>query len=447
MPRPSVARSTRLVTTGVATAGCLGLVAAMGVASADEVTLEPTTPPPGDSTTTATTAPVSTAATPQPPPTRKVVVVVRRHHPAPTTAAPRTASAPQAPAPKAAAPQASAPAPPPQPAPHHRHLRLLPRRRRPSRVAAEVPAVRTGLQALDARAMGTDLRVVLVAGAPGALERAAARVEGLEAAWSRFRPGSELSRLNRDGRLDHPSDAMRWLVAAMQEAWTVTAGLVDASVLDAVEALGYRRSWPELPAPDPVLDGLAASRLGAAVPGLSGVELTEQAVVLPPGVHLDPGGIGKGLAADLVATALVERGDAAGALVSLGGDLRVVGEAPDATGWTVELDAPAGTRVRVPDGGLASSSVRRRRWQAADGGTAHHVVDPRTGRAARGPRTDTTAVAATAWQAEALATALLLAGPGHPDVEAAADAWCGAGLAVDETGDLTIHDTMEVLLW
>ena len=170
-------------------------------------------------------------------------------------------------------------------------------------------------------------------------------------------------------------------------------------------------------------------------------------MVLPPGVHLDPGGIGKGLAADLVATALVDDGDAAGALVSLGGDLRVVGEAPDASGWTVELDAPAGTRVRVPDGGLASSSVRRRRWQAADGGTAHHVVDPRTGRAARGPRTDTTAVAATAWQAEALATALLLAGPGHPDVEAAADAWCGAGLAVDETGDLTIHDTMEVLLW
>lgn len=299
----------------------------------------------------------------------------------------------------------------------------------------------------DGRAMGTELRVVLVGARPGALEVAVDHVEDLEARWSRFRPDSELRRLDAAGNLDRPSPQTRLLVAAMVEAWSVTGGLADASVLDAVEALGYHHTWADLPPPDAVLEGLAASRLGAPVPGLAGVEVTEDAIRLPDGVRVDPGGIGKGLAADLVATALVDEGMARGALVGLGGDLRVVGEPPDPAGWTVALDAPAGTWVRLPAGGLASSSTRRRRWQAADGGTAHHVVDPRTGRAAAIPRTDATAVAATAWQAEALATAVLLAGPGDPDVEHAADTWRGAGLAVHDDGDLTIHDTMEAWLW
>ena len=47
-------------------------------------------------------------------------------------------------------------------------------------------------------------------------------------------------------------------------------------------------------------------------------------VRLLDGVGFDPGGIGKGLAADLVATAAVDLG-ADGAMVSLGGDLRVAG--------------------------------------------------------------------------------------------------------------------------
>src|SRR5262249_18505013 len=52
------------------------------------------------------------------------------------------------------------------------------------------------------------------------------------------------------------------------------------------------------------------------------------AVRLPAGVGFDPGGIGKGLAADMVVEELFARG-AHGACVNVGGDVRVRGEAPD----------------------------------------------------------------------------------------------------------------------
>jgi thiamine biosynthesis lipoprotein len=321
-------------------------------------------------------------------------------------------------------------------------------------VAADVAAPRRDeVVARDARAMGTDLRVVLVGPRPGAPDRAVAAVGRLESWWSRFRADSEITRLNAAGELSGASAATCRLVVTMCEAWDATGGLVDASVLDAVEALGYRTDLAQLPAPDPVLAGVATTRRGARVPGLAGVRVDRRAgsagghVRLPTGVRLDPGGIGKGLAADLVATALVADGHAVGALVGLGGDLRVVGT-PPAGGWVVALEAPAGVRLPLAGGGVASSSTRRRRWRAGDGGTAHHVVDPRTGRAAAVPRTDATAVAPTAWQAEALATAALLAGPDHPAVVQVADAWGGAALALDVDGDLVVHDTLaEALRW
>ena len=63
------------------------------------------------------------------------------------------------------------------------------------------------------------------------------------------------------------------------------------------------------------------------------------AVTLPLGVTLDPGGIGKGFAADLTAAALVEAG-AAGALVDVGGDLSATGCPPAAEGWAVTVPDP-----------------------------------------------------------------------------------------------------------
>ena len=134
------------------------------------------------------------------------------------------------------------------------------------------------------------------------LDWAADRLDELEAAWSRFRPESELCRL--DGpRGAGPMAASPETIDAVGHAlslWYVTDGRFDPTVRRALEAQGYDRTF-RLVAPDgPALVGPAASRAGMRRhPRRSRLRST---VTLPDGVALDLGGVGKGLAADLVAT-------------------------------------------------------------------------------------------------------------------------------------------------
>lgn len=267
------------------------------------------------------------------------------------------------------------------------------------------------------RAMGTVAQVV-VTGRPGTglvehlLDRAAARIDDLEQRWSRFRPDSELSRLaTTSGAPTLVSSDTFLLVQQACAAWQLTGGRFDPTVTDAVEALGYDRDLSRLDRVDPSV--VADARRVAVVPGCVDVVLDGVigAVTLPRGVRLDPGGIGKGLAADLVVGELLDAG-APGALVNLGGDLRLAGEPPTGAAWSVSVDDPADRRrtlatVSLLDGAIATSSTLGRRWRRADGTVAHHVVDPASGAPADAALVTATVVAGEAWWAEALATALL----------------------------------------
>lgn len=121
---------------------------------------------------------------------------------------------------------------------------------------------------------------------------------------------------------------------------------------------------------------------------------------------LDPGGVGKGLAADLIAADLMWAG-AAGCLVEIGGDVRVTGVAPDGIAWRISVDDPfdpAASRgiVRIPDGGVATSSQRKRRWMTESGDETHHLIDPATGASAATSIQTVTVIASTAARAEVL---------------------------------------------
>ena len=117
---------------------------------------------------------------------------------------------------------------------------------------------------------------------------------------------------------------------------------------------------------------------------------------------------------------LLARG-VAGALVNLGGDLRVAGAGPSGDGWTVAIEHVPGTAVVVTNGGIATSATTRRRWTRA-GVAQHHVIDPTTGRPAGFAADAVTVFAGSAAAAEVTATAALLAGPRALDVLRAAGA-------------------------
>ena len=124
-------------------------------------------------------------------------------------------------------------------------------------------------------------------------------------------------------------------------------------------------------------------------------------------------------AAPLVVAELLAAG-ATGALVGIGGDVRVQGLAPQEGGWSVGVadlhdDRVDRCRLRLTAGGVATSGTLRRAWTAADGRSVHHLLDPVTGAPPVHPVADSaieaTVVAGTAAWAEVWTKAVLVRGP------------------------------------
>ena len=239
------------------------------------------------------------------------------------------------------------------------------------------------------RAMGCD---VLVAGADP--RPVAAVFERWEAAFSRFRPESELSRINASPApvLSVSPLFARVLRTALDLA-AETGGLVDPTLGRALEAAGYDRDFASI-ADDPRPAGLPApSRLGE-------VRIEGSFLRRPPGLALDLNGFVKALAVDAAAELVTGEG-----FVSAGGDLAVRG--------AVDVGLPYGDAVRVVGGGLATSGVASRRWRR--GGTEqHHLIDPRTGRPSTSPWELVTVSGATCLDADVAAKAAYLLGDDGP---------------------------------
>lgn len=254
--------------------------------------------------------------------------------------------------------------------------------------------------------MGTDVLIAADVGR-SVLRAAESTVRRLERRWSRFLEDSTLSRLNAAAGPAVVDDDTYVAVDLAVQAWRWTGGLFDPTVLDAVVAAGYDRSFRP---------GFARRGIAEPSPGCGGIVLDPslRSIRLPDGVRLDLGGLGKGLAADLTVAGLARAG-ATSALVDVGGDVAVVGEAD------IEVEDPFGgphlASFVLVGGGIATSSTQRRRW--ADG---HHLIDPRTGAPTESGVVAATVVAGSAAWAEVLAKVAVVAG-----VDRAAPLLAGAG--------------------
>lgn len=281
------------------------------------------------------------------------------------------------------------------------------------------------------------------------LDVATARLADLEDRWSRFRPGSDVSRASTGAGtwVDLHPDTTALLQLAL-DAWRTTEGLVDPTVAAALVAAGYDRTFADVGSPPPPSAPSAAPTPGAPTPAGIRIDAAHDRVALPVGVTIDLGGIGKGRAADLVAAELVALG-AAGACVDLGGDVAVRGTGPHDGAWVVSVADPWHAEVpehdlgllRLAEGGVATSTTLLRRWRTADGRTAHHLIDPTTGRPSTTTVVAVTVLAAEAAWAEVLAKAALLAGPGR-GVEVLEEQGV-AGWLVDRDGATTTTTTWD----
>jgi thiamine biosynthesis lipoprotein len=265
-------------------------------------------------------------------------------------------------------------------------------------------------------ALGTTAVVVArdAAGLHDAVRSVERELAAIDAACSRFRADSDLSRVNASaGRWVTVDRVLCDALEAALAAAVSSGGLVDPTVGSSLRALGYHRDfWSFPPSREPAFRVAAAGRWRE-------IELDALAsrVRVPEAVALDLGATAKALAADRAAAAAARVCD--GVLVSLGGDISVAGVAPE-EGWVVHVTddhrSPAsatGQTISLFAGGLATSSTTVRSWHRS-GVKVHHIVDPATGAPARPIWRTVSVAAATCLEANVATTAAIVLGEGAP---------------------------------
>ena len=247
-----------------------------------------------------------------------------------------------------------------------------------------------------------------------------------EACFSRFRDSSELSRLNdtKANRVEL-SPVLAAVLTVAEELARRTNGLVDPAVGGRVIDWGYNRTFSELGEVVVVPDADLRD---------AGWSIAEGVIDRPAGTRFDLGGIAKGWTADRA----VEAGHAA--VVSAGGD--IASSDPATTAEVLDPWGEVTAHLHLGIGGLATSSIGRRRWAAA-GGPAHHIIDPRTGNPAVTPVLSATVIAASAAEAEAGAKAVLILGESGL-AWAARQPWIRSALAVWHDGNVFATPGVEV---
>lgn len=234
--------------------------------------------------------------------------------------------------------------------------------------------------------------VTLRAEAEAAADACMAWFDEIDARLSRFRPESELSRMNAAaGEWFAASETLYDCIALAVASAQASDGLFDPTMLRQLRDLGYGRDFA----------AIAYAEVAGVTPQLITQTPSERAawreialdperrrVRLPGDAQVDLGGIAKGWAADVA----LARYCAAfpGALVNVGGDLRAQGGPQPGKLWSVGIRDPrlelAGLResgahlatVSLSRGALATSGAVRR-WWLRDGQRTHHLLDPRTG--------------------------------------------------------------------
>jgi thiamine biosynthesis lipoprotein len=301
--------------------------------------------------------------------------------------------------------------------------------------------------------MGSTVRVLAFGASESTMTNAAAEIERLESLWSRFRPTSEVARLNGaagTGAVPVSIETIE-LVERAVDLWHETDHGFDPTVLRALETHGYDETFARVRARATALASAPAGRepvvlqigrmqspvAATASPGCGGIELDRgnRTVSLPHGVSIDLGGVGKGFTADHISGLLLEHG-ALSACVSMGGDVRCRGIGPDDGGWDIDVEDPRVEGISLLTAHLRSSAIvtsttRWRRWHHR-GRAKHHLIDPSTGEPSVNDVCAAIVADTSAWRAEGFAKAAIIGG--LVDGMALLDGAGMAGLLVDHGG-------------
>lgn len=282
---------------------------------------------------------------------------------------------------------------------------------RPPAAVATGPAL--PLRQVKFRALGTNCEIQFATAdeaQAAAYERAAvAWVQAFEAKYSRFLPGSLISRINDAAGRDWVEvDAeMEQLLKLCDSLHFVTQGVLDPTALPLLRIWNYKVAHTVLPAK-------AEIEAARALVGWKKVRREPGRIFLPvAGMALDFGGFGKEYAVDMVAQLAGDYG-ITNVLVDFGHDLRALGAPPGRPCWHIGLEDPKNPSATsgstgVTGKGVASSGDYLRGF-TLNGKRYGHIVDPRTGWPVANGCLQATVIANTCLQAGVLSTTAFVLG-------------------------------------
>jgi thiamine biosynthesis lipoprotein len=304
------------------------------------------------------------------------------------------------------------------------------------------------MERIDFHAMGCDMSAALDSEEPEAALRLAGVPQWFriwEGRLSRFLEDSELSQINRaPGQVHLISPVMAEVIQTAFEAAEASEGIVVPTILQALEAAGYDRSFDQITPRQTTLEVMPIF-----VGNWHEIEFNPRSRSLrtPKGVRLDLGGVAKGWAADRAAGRLSRFGPA---MVDAGGDIAVSGPKADGRPWAIGVADPRNPEGRlallqIKRGGVATSGRDYRRWKV-NGDWRHHLIDPRTGQPAVTDVFSVTVVAPSVREAEISAKVVAVLGS-QEGLEWLDQRKSVAGLLVLETEEVLQSQGMKSYLW
>ncbi|MCD8355775.1 MAG: FAD:protein FMN transferase [Clostridia bacterium] len=243
--------------------------------------------------------------------------------------------------------------------------------------------------------------------AQDAVDDAVAEIERLDALLSIGKVDSEISKLNVNGSAVLSEDTSEMITKAL-ELYESTGGAFDITVLPLMEEWGFTTEDYQVPSDETIAEIL--KKVGA---DQLEWDADTNTMTLGQGQEIDLGGIAKGFTSSRIMEIFKEDGVTCG-MVSLGGNVHLLGTKVDGSEWRVGIQDPNNTEnilgILEADDCAVITSGGYERYFEQDGVTYHHIIDPATGRPSDSGVTSVTIVSKDGTLADGLSTSLFVMG-------------------------------------
>ena len=241
-----------------------------------------------------------------------------------------------------------------------------------------------------------------------ALEKAEQEIFRLDQLLSTGSSDSEIGLLNQSGQAQL-SEIASYLMTRSLEVSELSGGAFNPMIYPLMEAWGFTDEKYQIPEQS-MIDSLLP------LTDLSQVRFEENSGKIQfgmQGMKIDFGGIAKGYTSARVMEIFRESG-VSHAVISLGGNVQVLGSKPDGSAWKVAIRNPndnsgyLGILNTIDQAVITSGGYER--YFEENGVIYHHILDPSTGYPANNGLISVTIISDDGTLADGLSTALYVAG-------------------------------------